>query len=101
MATRLELSNLLHQILDSNNVYFQPPEGLKMNYPAIVYSLENFDRRDADNIPYTVKRQYLVTLIHKDPDNIVVEKLVQLPLCRFNHHFTKDNLNHYSFSLYF
>jgi len=33
MGTRLELQNLLENILGSRNVYFQPPENLKLNYP--------------------------------------------------------------------
>lgn len=41
---RIGLSKLLREILDSDNVYFQPPESLKMNYPAIVYSRERIYR---------------------------------------------------------
>jgi len=101
MATRLDLSKLLRDILGSDNVYFQPPESVQMKYPAIVYSLENFDKRYASNITHILQRQYLVTLIHEDPDNQIVDRIASLPLCHFNRHYKKDNLNHYSFSLYF
>ena len=38
---RLELHEILCTILGSRNVYFQPPESIKMNYPAIVYGLDD------------------------------------------------------------
>ena len=37
MKTRYELHEFLCEILGSRNVYFQPPESVKMKYPAIVY----------------------------------------------------------------
>ena len=38
---RLELHEILCGILNTRNAYFQPPESVKMNYPAIVYALSN------------------------------------------------------------
>ena len=38
MANRLDLQALLEDLLGSRNVYYQPPESVKMNYPAIVYA---------------------------------------------------------------
>ena len=37
MGTRLELQSKLEEILGSRQVYYQPPETVKMEYPAIVY----------------------------------------------------------------
>ena len=34
---RNDLQKLLVEVLGSKNVYFQPPESVKMKYPAIVY----------------------------------------------------------------
>ena len=42
MANRLDLQALLEDLLGSRNVYYQPPESDKMNYPAIVYALEDY-----------------------------------------------------------
>lgn len=39
MGTRLELQNKLEELLGSRHVYFQPPESVKMEYPAIKYSM--------------------------------------------------------------
>jgi hypothetical protein len=42
-----------------------------------------------------------VTVIHRDPDNLVHEKVAALPMCLYNRFFTADNLNHDVFVLYF
>ena len=38
MATRLQLQAQLEEMLGSRNVYYQPPESVKLEYPAIVYA---------------------------------------------------------------
>ena len=101
MASRLELQTLFEDILGSRNVYFQPPEYTKMSYPAIVYSLGNIDISYADDGLYTSINQYTVTFITDDPDSELIGILVALPLCRFDRHYTADNLNHYVYTLYF
>lgn len=98
---RLGLHELLCSILGSRNVYFQPPESVKMVYPAIVYELDNFWTTHAGNKPYSSKKRYSVTVIGKDPDNKLVDLLSELPLCRFDRHYKSDNLNHYTFELYY
>ena len=98
---RLELSALLRNTLSSDNVYFQPPETVKMKYPAIVYSLDNIQNVHADDGVYLSHRRYSVTLIEKNPDSPTVERLSALPMCQFNRHYTSDNLNHFVFTLYF
>ena len=101
MNRRLELSVLLRNTLGSDNVYFQPPETVKMKYPAIVYSLDNIQNVHADDGVYLSHRRYSVTLIEKNPDSPTVERLSALPMCQFNRHYTSDNLNHFVFTLYF
>lgn len=101
MASRLELQTLFEDILGSRNVYFQPPESKKLSYPAIVYELGNMQTDYADDIGYTSIRQYTVTVITRDPDSDLIDKIAKLQLCRFDRHFRSDNLNHYVYSLYF
>ena len=52
MASRLELHEALCKVLGSRNVYFQPPEDIKMNYPAIEYSRASIDNTFANNDVY-------------------------------------------------
>lgn len=101
MGTRLELHEVLCNIIGSRNVYYQPPESIKMNYPAIVYSRNDISNKYGDDIPYMQSVSYQVTVIDKDPDSTIVSDIAKLPYCRFNRHFTSDNLNHDVFTLYY
>ena len=101
MGTRLDLHEIFCSTLGSRNVYFQPPETIKMNYPCIVYERASNDTRFADNRPYISIRRYTVTIIDKNPDSQLPDKLGELPLCRLNRVYTADNLNHYVFDIYF
>lgn len=61
MVNRLELHTKLESILDSKNVYFQPPESIKINYPAIIYFLDDLENIHADDGVYLLyKRFYLI-----------------------------------------
>lgn len=101
MDRRRQLQELLVSILGSNNVYFQPPPTIKMAYPCIVYERNTGDSQFADNNPYTFKLRYKVTYIDRNPENDVVEKLAELPMCVYDRFYTSDNLNHDVFNLYF
>lgn len=96
---RIQLHQMLVDILGSKNVYFQPPSTIKMKYPCIVYGLANIDSRFADNIPYFKKRRYSVTVIDRDPDSVIRDKMTDLENCSFERHFTSDNLYHYVFNI--
>ena len=98
---RLELHEILCEVLGSRNVYFQPPAGVKMTYPAIVYSLSGINNRHANDSVYMQRHSYTVTLIDKNPDNVTVDKLSLLPKCSFDRPFVADNLNHYVFTIYY
>ena len=99
--SRLELQSILEEILGSRNVYFQPPESFKLQYPCIVYERSDYDVDFADNIAYKTLKQYTVTSIDKNPDTLTPDALINLKYCRFNRRFVSDNLNHDVFILYF
>lgn len=103
MASRLELHTRLEEILGSSNCYFQPPgsPSPKMSYPAIKYKLSGIDKLNANNRAYNLLRSYEVIVIVPDPDSEIPNKVLQLPMCRFNRYYTADNLNHYVFTLYY
>ena len=96
-----ELQNLLKDILGSENVYFQPPETVHIEYPCFIYVLNNINTTRADNNLYLFRNCYSVTVIDKDPDSDLPRRLLKLPLCSFDRFYTADNLNHWVFSLYF
>ena len=101
MESRLKLQILLESILENRNVYYQPPSSIRMSYPAIVYSRNNIDNYHADNSIYKQEKSYNIIVIDEDPDSDIVNKISKLPRCRFDRHYTSDNLNHDSFTLYF
>ena len=99
MKTRLNLHEELCAILGSRNVYYQPPETVKIKYPAIIYSRENIGNIFADDLVYNQSKTYQVTVIDKDPDSNIPIKVSALPKCRFDTHFVSDNLNHDVFTI--
>lgn len=98
--TRLDLHAKLEEILGSDLVYFQPPETLKMQYPCIVYNRDEGNMRHADNNPYHFEFGYNVTVIDRNPDSPIVDRMTTLPKCRFDRHFTANNFNHDVFTVY-
>lgn len=97
---RLELQEIFCNILGSNEVYFQPPNNIKMNYPAIVYKLADIKQVYADDGVYSSRTRYMVTYITDEPESDIVLKLAHIPLTRFVRHYTEDNLYHYVYELY-
>lgn len=100
-SQRLNLDKILREILGTSNVYFQPPETVKMKYPAIVYSRDDIENDHADNGVYMQSTVYQVVVIDRDPDSEIVTKVSKLPKCTFDRHYAADNLNHDVFTLYF
>jgi hypothetical protein len=101
MASRPNLHEELCELLESRNVYYDPPESIKMQYPAIVYALSRIDNDHADNGVYIQTRAYDVTVIYKEAENAASQMLACLPLCSFNRHYKADNLNHDVYTLYY
>ena len=101
MDNRPDLQTIFEDLLESKNVYFQPPENIRMSYPAIVYSLDYIENRHANNSVYNSRDRYSATYITDDPDDPIIRKIVTLPLCSFDRHYKSDNLNHYVYTIYY
>ena len=102
MESRLNLQTKLETVLGSRNVYFQPPETVKLNYPAIIYNLSDIDAQYADNKAYVAHKRYTVTYIHKDPDvDLFTDMMTVFAWCSFDRRFVTDNLYHDVYSLYY
>ena len=93
----------LHEILLKicSNVYFQPPENVKIIYPCIIYRRSVATTRHADNNPYMFARNYQITIIDKNPDSDIIRKVAELKTARFDRHYTYENLNHDVFIIYY
>ena len=102
MASRLELHEELCKLLGSRNVYFNPPEDIKMKYPAIRYSLSGVDLARADNKIYRNTNQYSLTVIDEDPDSqIYVKILTHFQMASLGRPYPAENLNHFPLTLYY
>jgi hypothetical protein len=101
MAQRLELQAILTEILQTDQVYFQPPPSVHMDYPCIVYRRDYEQTQFADDKPYARKKRYQVTVIDRDPDSGIPDKIAELPLCVYDRFYTAENLNHDVFKLFF
>jgi hypothetical protein len=101
MPSRLELQTLLENVLGSRNVYYQPPESVKMRYPAIVYSRSSIDNVHANDSVYKQNYAYEIVVIYDDPDSDLPAKMSKLPMCRFDRGYVADNLYHDSFTMYY
>lgn len=101
MSSRIELQDELEKLLGSKNVYYQPPESVKMQYPAIVFHRSNIDNNFADDLVYRQSHFYELIVIDKDPDSEIVEAVSKLPTCRYDRHYTAENLNHDVFTIYY
>lgn len=103
MATRLELSDELHKLLGSKNVYFQPPESLKMKYPAFIYDYGKPVIDRADNTVYNVTNQYSLMYVSPKLDmDFVISVVKHFRMCSLDRApYAVDGLYHAVFTLYY
>jgi hypothetical protein len=99
MAPRQQLHDLLVAI--TSKVYFQPPENIVLEYPCIVYNRDYADTKFADNEQFNVTKRYMVTVIDRDPDSELPDKVAGLPSSTFNRWFAADGLNHDVYQVFF
>lgn len=101
-VSRLKLHEELCELLGSRNVYFQPPESIKLNYPCIIYARSNINVRRADNRLYTSMDEYKITHISPDPDDPLTDTIIEhFEMCSFDRSFTADNMNHNIYHIYY
>ena len=100
MANRLDLDYKFREILGNDNVYFDPPESVKMKYEAIRYSRKKIESRFANNSVYKQDDCYEVIAIYRNPDSELPRKISLLPKCSHDRHYVADNLHHDVFTIY-
>ena len=101
MGRRLELHNLLLAALQGPHVYFQPPASVKMQYPCIVYQRVTESVDYADNLKYRNMKLYQVTVIDRNPDSPIPDRVSGLLFCSHERTFAAEDLNHDVFSLHY
>ena len=93
MKSRIEIQNLLEEILGSKEVYFQAPPNTGMSYPCMIYDFEGFDTSFADNRPYLVSGQWTVHHMYKSIKNDLKERMVlEEPFFRWDRRIKSDGV---------
>lgn len=99
---RLQLQQELEALLGSRNVYFQPPESLRLKYPCVIYSRDRGKTRHADDMPYIYTRAYELILVTKEADSPLPEKFARsLRSCEHERTYVSDNLYHDVYRIYY
>lgn len=105
MAKSLETSRLkLHDELVElvGHAYFQPPESVRLTYPAAVYDLTRVYQEFADNLSYQKYPGYIITIIDRDSNvDWITTMLDHFQYCSLERGYIVDNLKHWVFVVYY
>lgn len=102
MHNRSELNKKLERLIGSNNVYFQPPASVQLSYPCVIYTLGTGDMKRADDSVYMYTYSYDVTFIYKKPNVDILEQVLKtFSMSSVYRVYISDNLNHYTFRIYY
>lgn len=111
MDQRLQFQTLLEAIMagteddpgvenPEDHVHFQATSNIQLEYPCILYNLDDAFAQFGDNIPYRHHKRYEVTVIDRNPDSKIPDKIRDLPMSSFSRFFVADNLNHFVFNVF-
>lgn len=99
---RLELHKKFEDILGSKNVYFQPPETMRMQYPCILYFKTSVSTRYANNMAYKNTQGYTVTYVDKSPDSEIPFILLKSFECtKIDSFYKSEGLNHTKLTIFY
>lgn len=99
---RIALGNELKALFGSAvNIYFQPPENLRMTYPAVIYERFNINTKYADNCVYGTTTEFHVTIVDSDPDSTLVDKMSNFRTSSFVRQYKSNGLYHDVFKLFY
>lgn len=106
--SRLKLHECFLEIMGTNElplevdhrVYFTAPP-TRMSYPCILYERTSPSVQHADNRTYRDTNAYIVTLMSLDPDDPIMDRLRELPMCSFDRQYIADDLIHTVYKIYF
>lgn len=99
-----DVRDKLYLVNNTQNVYYDPPDSIRMEYPCFRFENNNYDVTHADNKAYIKKPRWTVTYITRDVEEIeiVTDQMLNIFMyCNFDTSFRSDNLEHAVFNLYF
>lgn len=85
-----------------DNVYFEPPQNIKMFYPCVVFKRGVMSSRHAGNKTYKIDDAWDLTYIRFDPDDEIPHQMLEwFQMIRHTRTFVADGLHHDQFKLYY
>lgn len=102
MDRRQKLHNLLKTVTGINNVYYQPPESVKIKYPCVIYSKKSKYTKRADNSVWGIVDRYEVTIVTNKADTDYADKILEhVQRSSYVRRFIANNLYHDTLSIYY
>lgn len=98
--TQPEMQTKLEAILGSRNVYFQPPENIKINYPAIIYKVARQNKKLANDSVYGIIPVYELKVVDYFPDSQITAMLLEDPKCGYVNSYNNSNLHYDVLNIY-
>lgn len=99
-----DVRDKLYLVNNTQNVYYDPPDSIRMEYPCFRFESNNYNVTHADNKAYIKKPRWTVTYITRDVEEIetIADQMLDIfQYCNFDTSFRSDNLEHAVFNLYF
>lgn len=100
LALDAQLRRIVKERCGAENVYYQPPTGLRMKYPCICYERSRIRNIAADNHVYSQHFYYQITVIDTVPDSEMTAAVARLDRTSHDRLFVADNLYHDVFTTY-
>lgn len=98
--SRIKLDDDLRALFGPKvNIYFQPPESMKMKYPAFRYRYIGTNRKFANGKPFISNDLYEGMLIVSGSESVYSKKLLEMPYVHLDRVYTANNLTHYSYTI--
>lgn len=101
MRKRDDLHRLLVSLLNTDKIFYQPPESMKLTYPCWVYGLSTIDQKKADDGSYLNTKGYMLTYMTNKSDDDTWSPILTLENCVFDRTYKTNNMYHYVFTLFY
>lgn len=99
--SRLQLHDELTAIEGVVKAYYQPDETVNLLYPCVIYKKTGRSAQFANNSVYKKLYEYKITVVDRDPDSLIPERIEDFQFCTVDRPFTSNNLYHNNFTLYY
>lgn len=98
---REDFQEHLKKVFDGVEVYYMPPESIRMTYPCFVINLDHVDNLYSNGCIYSSRICFTVTYISRHVDDYIIGDMLNAQLyTSFDRVYVADNLRHYVFGVY-